>query len=237
MEMLTITAAQTRINHQAARRFPYASLLLTLVAVIVHLTHGWRVALLYDRLALGRLELWRVVTCHWVHLSWDHLFWSGATFLCLGAVCEMLDRKKTRQTIMGSVILIPVGIWWGLPGLKVYGGLSGLDCALYALLFTLLGQQEAMSDNRMWAAVFTSGLLALLAKVVYETVTGQTIFVSNHHTGMVPVPLSHLVGGLVGFIVGIRKKRLTIRLDRSANKRAAITAPGKVPVRRSGPVF
>ncbi len=227
MEMLTITDAPTRINHQAARRFPFASLLLTLVAVIVHMTNGWRVDLLYDRPALlGRLEIWRVVTCHWVHLSWDHLFWSGATFLCLGAVCELLDQKKTCLTIMGSVILIPVGIWWGLPGLKVYGGLSGLDCALYALLFTQLAQREKMSGNRGWAAVFAAGLLALLAKVVYETITGQTIFVSNHHTGMVPVPLSHLIGGLIGGIVGI-----------SQTKKPLFTAPGKAPIHRSGPVF
>ncbi len=47
--------------------------------------------------------------------------------------------------------------------------------------------------------------MALLAKVIYETTTGQTIFVANTHSGMVPVPLSHLAGGFVGFIVGIRK--------------------------------
>ncbi len=207
MSILSITDAPTGIENQTARRFPYASLLLSLVAVIVHLTHGLRVDLLYDRLALGHLALWRVVTCHWVHLSWDHLFWSGATFLCLGAVCEMLDKKRTYLTIAVSVFLIPTGIWWGLPGLNIYGGLSGLDCALYALLFTQLGQREKMSGNRGWAAVFSAGLLALLAKVVYETVTGQTIFVSNHHAGMVPVPLSHLIGGLVGFGVGIYKKK------------------------------
>ncbi|RUA03366.1 MAG: rhombosortase [Deltaproteobacteria bacterium] len=207
MEMVTPADAPIRIHHRAAGRFPYASLLLTLLAVIVHLSHGLRVDLLYDRLALSRVELWRIATCHWVHLSWDHLFWSGATFLCLGAVCERLDKKKTYLTITVSVFLIPVALWWGLPGLEIYGGLSGLDCALYALLFTLLGQREAISGNRRWTAVFRSGLLALLAKVAYETVTGQTIFVSSHHAGMVPVPLSHLVGGMVGFSVGICKEK------------------------------
>ena len=46
-------------------------------------------------------------------------------------------------------------------------------------------------------------LEALLGKVTYETVTGQTIFVSNSHQGMVPVPLSHLLGGFVGLLVGL----------------------------------
>ena len=207
MEISTVTDAPIRITHQAARQFPYVSLLLTLVAVIIHLTNSLRIDLLYERPALGRMELWRIVTCHWVHLSWDHLFWSGATFLCLGGVCELWDKKKTYLTITVSVFLIPVALWWGLPGLEIYGGLSGLDCALYALLFTLLSQREAMSGNRAWSAVFVSGLLALLAKVVYETVTGQTIFVSNHHSGLVPVPLSHLIGGSVGFVVGICKAK------------------------------
>jgi hypothetical protein len=37
---------------------------------------------------------------------------------------------------------------------------------------------------------------------VYETATGLTIFVDNSHTDMIPVPLSHLVGGLVGMAAG-----------------------------------
>lgn len=104
-----------------------------------------------------------------------------------------------------AVLLIPATIWWGLPGLNVYGGLSGLYCALYALLFTLLIKRERRSGSRVWAAFYAVGLMALLAKVIYETTTGQTIFVANTHSGMVPVPLSHLAGGFVGFIVGIRK--------------------------------
>jgi hypothetical protein len=43
------------------------------------------------------------------------------------------------------------------------------------------------------------GLLGLLlAKIVYETATGSTIFVDNTQTSMTAVPLSHLAGGLVG---------------------------------------
>ena len=145
------------------------------------------------------------MTCHWVHLNWDHLFWSGATFLFLGSVCEILDKKKTYQTLVIAVVVIPATIWGGLPELKIYGGLSGLDCALYALLFALLLKREMRSSNRSWAVFYAVGLVALLAKVTYETTTGQTIFVANTHSGMIPVPLSHLAGGFVGFSVGIHR--------------------------------
>jgi rhomboid family GlyGly-CTERM serine protease len=203
----TETGLEAIIIRKAVGRVPCASLLLSLAALIIHLTNGLRVGLLYERTALAGLELWRVMTCHWVHLNWDHLLWSGATFLCLGVVCEILDRKRTCQTLAIAALLIPVTIWWGRPDLDVYGGLSGLDCALYALLFTLLIKPEIRTGNRMWAAFYAVGLVALLAKVVYETITGQTIFVANTHSGMVPVPLSHLVGGFVGFIVGVRKAK------------------------------
>jgi hypothetical protein len=46
-------------------------------------------------------------------------------------------------------------------------------------------------------------LVLLPAKIIYEMASGLTIFVNNIHANMVPVPLSHLVGGVVGFSVGI----------------------------------
>jgi hypothetical protein len=45
----------------------------------------------------------------------------------------------------------------------------------------------------------------LIAKITYETVTGLTIFVSNAHSGMVPVPLAHLVGAALGTGIGLLK--------------------------------
>jgi len=44
-----------------------------------------------------------------------------------------------------------------------------------------------------------------MAKITYETVTGLTIFVSNAYSGMVPVPLAHLVGAAVGTGIGLLK--------------------------------
>ena len=57
--------------------------------------------------------------------------------------------------------------------------------------------------NRLWVACFALLLAGLIAKISYENITGQTIFVSNNHSGMVPVPLAHLVGGVVGTGIGL----------------------------------
>ena len=191
----------------AVRRAPRASLLLTFAAMVIHLSFSLRIHLLYDRSALVHCELWRLLTCHWVHLSWDHLFWSAMTFLGLGSLCELMDKKKYYATVGVSVLLIPAAIWWGLPDLVIYGGLSGLDCAVYALLMVLLIKREVRSRNRFWVACFSLLLVGLIAKITYETITGLTLFVSNNHSGMVPVPLAHLVGGVVGTGIGLVKEK------------------------------
>jgi rhomboid family GlyGly-CTERM serine protease len=192
------------------RRAPRASLLLTLAAGLIHLFYDLRIQLLYDRSALSHHELWRLLSCHWVHLSWDHFFWSAMTFLGLGSLCELMDKKKYYTTVGVSALLIPIAIWWGMPDLMIYGGLSGLDCALYALLMVLLIKREIRSGSRIWVAFFSLLLVGLIAKITYETVTGLTIFVSNNHTGMVPVPLAHLVGGVVGTGIGLVRIRGSI---------------------------
>ena len=90
-----------------------------------------------------------------------------------------------------------------MPHLKVYGGLSGLDCALYSLLIVLIIRREWSTQNWRWIIFYTIMLVLLPAKIVYEMTSGLTVFVNNLQANMVPVPLSHLVGGVVGLAVGI----------------------------------
>jgi fucose permease len=144
------------------------------------------------------------------------------TFLGLGSLCELMDKKKYYATVAVSAFLIPAAIWWGLPDLAVYGGLSGLDCAVYALLMVLLIKREVRSRNRLWVACFSLLLVGLIAKITYETITGLTIFVSNNHAGMVPVPLAHLVGGGVGTGIGlVRDKAIAKKSNQQVPNRHA----------------
>ena len=120
-------------------------------------------------------------------------------------MCELMDRKKYYATMTVSALLIPAVIWQAMPDLMIYGGLSGLDCALYALLMVLMIKREIRSRSRVWFAFFCLLFAGLMAKITYETVTGLTLFVSNAHSAMVPVPLAHLVGGVVGTTIGVLK--------------------------------
>jgi rhomboid family GlyGly-CTERM serine protease len=189
-------------NLYNSRRMPCVSILLTAAAVVIHYFHSLRPQLLYTRSALDDGEFWRIVSCHWVHLNTDHLLWSAMTFLVLGSLCEMMDRKKYLISIGVPVVMIPIAIWFAMPDLNNYGGLSGLDCSLYALLGVMFIKREWRIRNWIWVIIYTILLGLLLAKIVYETAAGLTIFVDNTHTNMTVVPLSHLVGGLVGIATG-----------------------------------
>jgi rhomboid family GlyGly-CTERM serine protease len=191
----------TRLQN-IVKQIPWATLFLTALALLVHLFHPLRPHLLYTKTDLMNGDLWRLLACHWVHLNTDHLLWSALTFLLLGSICEIMDRKRYAVTIGTAAMLIPAAIWVGMPHLQVYGGLSGLDCALYSLLIVMFIKREKPPSHRIWIAFYILMLILLPAKVIYEMASGLTIFVNNFHTDMAPVPLSHLIGGVVGFMVG-----------------------------------
>jgi len=191
-----------RIIRKSAKHIPCVSLLLTAAALLTHLYHPLRLQLIYTRAGLSDHEIWRVLSCHWVHLNEDHLLWSTMTFLVLGSISELMDRNRYVVTVGISAVLIPVVIWIGMPDLDIYGGLSGLDCSLYALLIFLFIKRERYTRSWIWLTLYTVLLGLMLGKILYEMTTGLTIFVNNTHTNMAPVPLSHLVGGLVGIAVG-----------------------------------
>ena len=185
------------------KRVPYVSLILTVMALLIHYYYPFRPHLLYTRTALAHGDFWQLISCHWVHLNTDHLLWSAMTFFVLGSFCEIMNRAKYITTVGISALFIPMAIWFILPHLKVYGGLSGLDCALYSLLIVLFIKREWPIQKWRWIIFYTIMLVLLPIKIIYEMASSLTIFVNNRHANMIPVPLSHLMGGVVGLVVGI----------------------------------
>lgn len=93
---------------------------------------------------------------------------------------------------------VSAGLWWRHPELPTYRGLSGLDTALFVYMATdlLLG---AWRERRLTPGLVSAALLTgLLAKLGYETFTGQTLFVDSAASGFAVVTLAHSVGALVG---------------------------------------
>jgi hypothetical protein len=85
-----------------------------------------------------------------------------------------------------------------MPALDTYRGLSGIDSALFTLLATrVLHESIALKDRPQ--AILAGVILALfVAKTAYEWTTGATLFVDSAAANMLPIPLAHVMGGLVG---------------------------------------
>jgi len=159
-------------------------------------------ALQYDRSALAAGELWRVMSCHWAHFTGELLLWDLLAFAFLGVGCERRSRLGFLLAVFASSLLIPVAAWLFMPWMTVYCGLSGVASALFGLLGALMFlEARAARDSRQ--AFLVVGLTVLFAmKTLYEAMSGDAIFVSDMGTRIVPVPLAHAVGFVVGALAG-----------------------------------
>lgn len=163
----------------------------------------------YQRVAVLHGEVWRLLTCHWVHWSPEHLQWDLVASLGLVVACRA-HLRQAAAALAASSLAIPLAILVLQPRLATYRGLSGLESALFvqaavALLLaaraTSLGA-DATRSARLRAAVPRLAACAALAgftvKMLWEATTGGGFFVDTAADGFQPVPLAHLIGGLCG---------------------------------------
>ncbi len=185
-----------------SKNLPYCSIALSFAALLVAFT-GSNELVAFDRSKMI-VEPWRLLTCHWAHWSADHLFWSGGMFALLSIVCERVSRPDYLRVAVLSALIIPLVLWIADPALQRYGGLSGIDSALFFLTLSHIAS-NAWSEKQN-SVLALSGVIAagFLAKVGYELTT-HTAFFAGTEGGMYPVPLAHLVGAAIGLVPFLNK--------------------------------
>jgi rhomboid family GlyGly-CTERM serine protease len=176
---------------------------LVIFAVAVSAWPGCAEWLQYNRDAIARLELWRLLTSHFTHWSGDHLFWDALAFAVLGWLCERNGLGSFLRCVGVSAFLIPLTLWFALPQMTTYRGLSGIDSALFALLATRVVREAACEKNGLKLGVAGIVSVGFAAKVAFELSTGTTLFVDTAARGLIPVPLAHVIGGIVGIACGL----------------------------------
>jgi len=214
----------TCINSPFTNRIPCASLLLSLAAACIFACPSLAARLEYDRAAIAAGEIWRLFSGHWVHYGFDHFFWDVLAFGFLGAACERRSRPRFLVCVTASALAISLSVWFGMPGMNAYRGLSGIDSALLVLLFMELWSEAGRAGQPKQIVIPAACLMAFVCKVSYELATGDTIFVKSLGSGMVGVPLAHVAGAAVGFLVGLGTPG-TRRLLRTSLKTAPSLAP------------
>jgi len=135
------------------------------------------------------------LAAHLAHFDANHLFWDLSVFAVLGAWLESGSRRLLGAVWILSSAAISAAVWFGLPELDSYRGLSGVDSALAAAVAVWLLKNAQGSER--WLPLGL--LLALGGKIAWEFHTGGTLFVRAESYSA--VPLAHLVGACVGVLV------------------------------------
>ena len=195
--------------------------LMSLAAITISLWPGCRLLLELDHSAVAAGEWWRLLTGHLTHWNNEHLFWDLLMFTLLGWICERRSRTSYAYCMASAAVAISVGMLWTSP--LTYRGLSGLATTSFALLAAGLLREQILAGNRGRAALLAGLIAGLAIKIGYEFWSGQCILVSAAGS-FTPQPLSHVLGALVGSVVGlIAKTEWSI-----PSLRAAPEAPPKV---------
>ncbi|MDP8247309.1 MAG: rhombosortase [Candidatus Tritonobacter lacicola] len=182
------------------KAIPFITLAIGLRAVLLARLPAAGRWLCYDRAAVEAGELWRIVTCHFVHVNFSHLIWDLAALLALGLMFEVKLGKSFAISLIGATVLIPVSIFFFQPDLIYYCGLSGLDTAAYTLCACYILKTALEEKRPLTFTLMCTAFGALAFKIIYEFHTGLTLFADPRGTALVPVPLAHIVGGAIGIV-------------------------------------
>jgi rhomboid family GlyGly-CTERM serine protease len=151
----------------------------------------------YDRTAILRGEGWRLVTGHFSHWSASHLGYDLLAFVILGAICERRGRGLFATVVAAAALAVSLFLLAFRPEVELYRGLSAIDSALWLWVAFIVG------ERRLPLAVAFASLF--LAKVAIESHSGA-LFVD----GMTVLPVVHLIGAAVGFIMAVWRDSLFV---------------------------
>ena len=176
-------------------------MLLTALAVALWFNPGVTSRLQYDRSVLATGEWWRMLTCHWTHFSADQLAWDAGVFALLATICQCRSPTRFLVCLILSAAAVSSAVWLFLLNLQRYRGLSGIDSALFTMLAVDLLRHHLGPEGRREIAQGIGIVLAMfIGKIAVEFIWETTVFVDSRTAGMVPVPLAHGVGAIVGLV-------------------------------------
>ncbi len=150
---------------------------------------AWR----FNRGLVEQGNVWLLFSGHIVHLNWSHWLLNMAG---LAIVAFFFSSHATFSqwfsVVVASSCVISAGLWWGMPEIHFYVGLSGVLHGLF-----LYG---ALREIRFYP---TSGyvlLTVLIAKLVWEFFNGALPGSEDMAGGRV-LTEAHLLGAIGGILV------------------------------------
>lgn len=167
------------------------------LAWLVPFWPGAQELLIYDRAECLAGELWRLLTCHWVHVSWSHLT-VDTLLLGLGGILLEVRRDRCLLPVIAlSALGISMTVWWLKPEWNQYSGLSGIVMAVWsAISMDCLGSYRRERVIGLGLAAF------LLAKIAMDVLTTTPLVATWTDDCVESATLAHAVGWLTGALIG-----------------------------------
>ena len=131
-------------------------------------------AMVYDRNRIVSGELWRLLTCNWVHFSNSHFAYNLLAFGLAGSLIESQRYPGLGYLCLFSPVLIGLSVFLTQPDLQIFGGLSGVATGAMVLL-SLHGFRE--DKGRGWLYLLV--LMGIAVKIGFEFITGNLVFAES----------------------------------------------------------
>jgi len=189
----------------------------------------------YDRAALLRGEVWRLVTGHFVHWSLSHLVWDVLAFLILGAICEgggfilgadagsSVTPRLARTSAAAAMTRDPASSRRieGAHRRWLFASVVVGTALIVSIFLFVCCPEVAMYrglsaiDSALWMwAVFIIGerrvslALALLTLFVAKVMIESFGGASLFVDGITVLPVVHLLGALIGFCGSVAEHKI-----------------------------
>lgn len=178
------------------KNMPWMTIVLATGAIAAFTVPGAADFLIYDRPALVRGELWRLLTAHLVHYSAAHLLSNLLVLVFAAWLLETRYRSAWLPVVALSGIAIGIGVFVFEPDIVRYAGASGVS---FALLISVV--LRGLAENPRWRLVCTIVLGIICLKLAAEILFGWQLVDWKQEAGFVTVTLSHAIGAGTGLLI------------------------------------
>lgn len=154
---------------------------------------GWGEYFQYQRHAINQGQVWRVLSGHLVHLGAMHFLLNLFGLLILWQlIAHWIRGGEKLLVLIGSMLLISLGLYLLFPQVSWYRGLSG---ALHGLWCA--GALMGLKREKGLAGIL---LILLVIKLAWEIFAGPTPFTASLSGGPVLIQ-AHWLGAGAGLLM------------------------------------
>ena len=186
----------------------FCLIILLVSGGLIALPEAGEALMLHPSASMGRFPL-EAFSCHLAHSSLEHWGYDIGCFVLMGL---FIPLPQLLPCMAASGFAIAVGVQLLHPELAAYGGLSGVNCALFVVF-------AARHLTPRHPRLFLLAIALLALKTGMEMQCGRTFFAT---AGFVPIHDAHVIGICCGLLFSLLQRRPQ---DDPKSAQAARTVP------------